>query len=143
MADIDVTQEIHAAPIDVWRVVRQFSRAGEWHPGLRAFESTGDAVGALNTLGLPQGGAIVERLASVDEGGWTLTFELTESPFPIEFCNVTVSVSAAGRDRCVVGKRARFEPNAGVPAEGLSGAFREAFERQLASLKSLCEAGEA
>lgn len=139
MAEVDVTREIHAAPIDVWRIVGEFSRAGEWLAGLESFESTGDNPGAVNTLHLGDDRRIVERLVSRDDGGWTLTYEITDSPFPVELLNATLSVSAVGRDRCIVGWRARFEPRAGVPEEQLSGAFRDAFEAGLTNLARLCQ----
>lgn len=76
-----------SAPIeDVWSLVRDFNGLADWHPAIS--ESTLDRggpleVGAVRRLTLGDGGVVVERLLSLDDGDHRYTYAFVDNPFGV------------------------------------------------------------
>jgi hypothetical protein len=87
---------VPASAAEVWRVVRDFDGLPGWHPAIAASELTSGTaaeVGALRRLTLADGGVVVERLVTLDDGDRSYTYEILESPFAVRRYVSTVRVA--------------------------------------------------
>ena len=77
-----------SAPVEeVWALIRDFNGMPAWHPGIEQSSldsgASGTEVGALRRLTLGGGGVVVERLLTIDELGYSFTYQILESPFAV------------------------------------------------------------
>jgi uncharacterized protein YndB with AHSA1/START domain len=88
-----------AAPAEqVWQAVRDFNGLPTWHPAIERSEIEGggvaDAVGCVRHLTLAGGGAVRERLMSLDDTERSYTYDFVESPFPVRSYRATIRVAS-------------------------------------------------
>lgn len=79
---------IIAAPVDrVWGLIRDFDALPAWHPLIAASEieyaSPGDRVGAVRRFRLHDGGVLREQLLSLDDAGYSFTYNILMSPMAV------------------------------------------------------------
>jgi len=68
----------------VWDAVRRFGRLDVWFPSMAECRIEGEGIGAIRYLTLDGGlGNITDRLVAIDGDEHRLTYERTESPFPV------------------------------------------------------------
>lgn len=88
---------VPAPAADVWQLVRDFNGLPGWHPGIAASELTSGTaaeVGAMRRLTLSDGGTVVERLVTLDDGNRHYTYEILESPFAVRRYISTIRVAS-------------------------------------------------
>ena len=108
-----------------WRVIGDFGAACQYLAMVVDCTVVGAGVGALRTLTSADGSTIIERLETLDEASYRLSYALlTDTPF--RDCLTTVTVQDLTGGRCEVTWAATFDAD-GLPAseaqEMLEGAF--------------------
>lgn len=87
---------IAAPPRRVWEIVRRFDGMADWHPGIAKASMDGDrdpsAVGATRTQVLADGNVVRARLAALDEGARSITYEIVDGHFPVDNYRSTIRV---------------------------------------------------
>lgn len=88
---------VHAPADEVWALVRDFDGLPAWHPAIKASEieeGTNLVVGAVRKLTLDGGGAVRERLVTLDDADRSYTYEFTDAgPFPVRSYRSTIRVA--------------------------------------------------
>ena len=78
---------VSASADEVWPLVRDFNGMPAWHPGIEKSSldsgASGTEVGSVRRLTLGGGGVVVERLLTLDDLGYTFTYQILESPFAV------------------------------------------------------------
>jgi hypothetical protein len=78
---------VSASADEVWALVRDFNGMPAWHPGIEKSSldsvASGTEVGSVRRLTLGGGGVVVERLLTLDDLGYTFTYQILESPFAV------------------------------------------------------------
>jgi len=83
------TKQTIAKKMDVpadkaWDAIKQFGRLDVWFPSMAECTIEGEGIGSLRHLTLEGGlGDITDRLVAIDEESHRVTYERTESPFPV------------------------------------------------------------
>lgn len=103
------TSVVLPAPVDrVWSVVRDFDALPTWHPAITAstlVEGTQGQVGAVRRLETgDDGGAVLERLAGLDDEARRLTYTILESPFAVRRYVATIRVAPVTGSRSETGE---------------------------------------
>lgn len=136
MANISVSREIGASAEAVWETVSDFNSLPSYVPGIVESAVEGAGVGAIRNITLGDGAKLVERLESQDDGARTLSYAITDSPFPIESYVGTMKVRDLGGGRCQFEWSATFEPK-GAPEEELKKNMVAVFESACEGLRKL------
>lgn len=105
MAELTHSVSIDRSPDDVWKVVADFGAISDWFPGMTSSQLEGDD----RIMELDGGIRLVERRISSDDDTRTLTYELVESPLPVESYRASMTVEAEGDGSKVVWHQV-FEP---------------------------------
>ncbi|MBO0829491.1 MAG: SRPBCC family protein [Streptosporangiales bacterium] len=88
---------VPASADEVWAVVRDFDGLPSWHPAIAGSEieqGTNLVVGAVRRLALDGGGAVGERLMTLDDVDRSYTYEFTDpGPFPVRTYRSTIRVA--------------------------------------------------
>src|SRR5664279_3707323 len=93
-----------------WDAIKRFGRLDVWFPTMAECKIDGEGVGAIRFLTLDGGlGNITDRLVGLDEAGYRLTYERTESPFPVSSYVGNVEVFASFDSLAVVVWTVDFE----------------------------------
>ncbi|MGO8871633.1 MAG: SRPBCC family protein [Acidimicrobiales bacterium] len=79
-----ITKKMDVPADKAWDAIRQFGRLDVWFPSMAECRIEGDGIGAFRYLTLDGGlGNITDRLVAIDDDEHRLTYERTESPFPV------------------------------------------------------------
>ncbi len=79
-----ITKKMDLLADKAWDAIRQFGRLDVWFPSMAECRIEGEGIGAFRHLTLDGGlGNITDRLVAMDEDSHRLTYERTESPFPV------------------------------------------------------------
>ena len=79
-----ITKKMDVPADQAWDAIRQFGRLDVWFPSMAECKIEGEGIGAVRYLTLDGGlGNITDRLVALDDEGHRLTYERTESPFPV------------------------------------------------------------
>ena len=119
--------EVKAAPADVWNLVKRFDGLVNWHPafsGSPLVKGRNDQVGAVRALTLKDGPTFTEELIALNEQGMAYTYDIVESPLPIDHYQASLTVKGNGVGGSTVtwiGTFKRKNPRDNVP-EGESDA---------------------
>jgi hypothetical protein len=89
--DSSVIMTSSMSPDALWKKVGDFCGIGDWHPAVEKCVLNSD--GKERTLSLKGGGAVVERLESVDDANHTYTYTIRSGPLPVTNYRSTISVS--------------------------------------------------
>ena len=92
--EVSHSAQVTEAPGPVWRKIGEFCAIQEWHPAVSKCEETEEGGATYRTLTLGDGGTIRERL--VDKTDTSYTYEIIESPLPVQNYQSTFGVSAEG-----------------------------------------------
>ncbi len=141
--------EIKAGPADVWNVVKRFDGLVNWHPafsGSPLVKGKDGQVGAVRALTLKDGPTFTEELIAFNEQGMTYTYNIVESPLPIDHyqASLTVKVNGAGGSTVTwIGTFKRKNPRDNVPeAESDAGTMKlisGAYQAGLQTVKKMLE----
>ena len=79
-----ITRKMNVPADQAWDAIKQFGRLDVWFPSMAECKIEGEGIGAIRYLTLDGGlGNITDRLVALDDEGHRLTYERTESPFPV------------------------------------------------------------
>ncbi len=79
-----ITKKMEVPADQAWSAIRSFGRLDVWFPSMAECRIDGEAIGAIRYLTLDGGlGSITDHLIALDESQRRLTYERTESPFPV------------------------------------------------------------
>jgi mxaD protein len=135
--------EVNAKSGDVWKLVKRFDGLTDWHPAFSAsplVKGKDGQLGAVRALTLRDGPTFTEELIALNESGMAYTYDIVESPLPIDEyqSSLTVKPNGAGGSTVTwIGTFKRKNPRDNVPeAESdagtmklISGAYRAGLER--------------
>jgi hypothetical protein len=93
---IDVHQSgmAKAAPDTLWQTIGDFCAIKDWHPAVKGCEISEEGGDTYRMLTLADGGKIKEKL--VEKGATNYTYEIVESPLPVQNYRSTFGVMADG-----------------------------------------------
>ncbi len=140
MARVYVSSVIGAPASKVWERVRDFNALPRWHPRIRdsrieeALPS--DKVGCIRNFTLQNGDRIRERLLGLSDYDMFCTYEILESPMPLEDYVATLRLTPVTEgDRCFIEWSAEF--SAAPDDEGglVEGIGRDVFQGGFDALK--------
>jgi polyketide cyclase/dehydrase/lipid transport protein len=141
--------EINAAPAEVWNLVKRFDGLVNWHPafsGSPLVKGKDGQLGAVRALTLKDGPTFTEELIAFNEQGMTYTYEIVESPLPIDHyqASLTVKANAAGGSTVTwIGTFKRKNPRDNVPeAESDAGTMKlisGAYQAGLQTVKKMLQ----
>jgi Polyketide cyclase / dehydrase and lipid transport len=92
--EVSHSAQVSGALDAVWRKVGEFCAIQEWHPAVSRCEQTEEGGTTYRTLTLADGGTIRERLIEKTDSSYT--YEIIESPLPVQNYRSTFGVSADG-----------------------------------------------
>jgi hypothetical protein len=143
------TIEINAPPAKVWAMVKPFDGLKNWHPAFASsvlLSGQNGAVGAVRALTIKDGPTFTEELLALNEKSMAFTYNVIESPLPIDRYLSTMTVKPDGRGGSIVtwiGQFSRKNPRDNPPeAEsdaGAVGLITGAYQAGLQNLKKLME----
>lgn len=88
---------VPASADEVWAAIRDYDGMPSWHPGItgsKIVEGTNMVVGAIRELTLAGGGAVKERLVTLDDVDRSYTYEFTDpGPFAVRSYRATIRVT--------------------------------------------------
>jgi mxaD protein len=87
--------EINAKPAEVWNIVKNFDGLVNWHPafsGSPLVKGKNGQVGAVRALTLKDGPTFTEELLAYNESAMAFTYNVVESPLPIDHYQSSMSV---------------------------------------------------
>jgi hypothetical protein len=98
-----ITKKMNVPADRAWDAIRQFGRLDVWFPSMADCRIEGNGVGAVRHLTLDGGlGEITDHLLAVADDERRLTYERTESPFPVASYVGNVEVFASFDSLAVV-----------------------------------------
>ncbi|WP_328389241.1 SRPBCC family protein [Streptomyces sp. NBC_00400] len=129
MPETRASAVIPADATAVWRLVRDFNGLPAWQPGVtHSALRDGDApdrVGSVRTLTLLRGEKVSESLVALDDHTRSLTYDIVESPYPVQSYRSTLRViPLTSTGESVVDWTLTFDCAPAV-AEELTGAFKD------------------
>jgi Polyketide cyclase / dehydrase and lipid transport len=92
--EVSHSAKVAGTPDAVWQKIGAFCAIQDWHPAVSKCEQTEEGGETYRTLTLGDGGTIRERL--IEQTDTSYTYEIIESPLPVQNYRATISVSAEG-----------------------------------------------
>jgi len=141
--------EINAKPADVWKFVKRFDGLKDWHPAFAKsdiIKGRDGHTGAVRALTVKDGPTFTEELLAINDASMTFTYDIIESPLPLDHYLSTMAVKPNGSGGSTVvwiGTFVRKNPRDNLP-EGESDAgvvkfITGAYAAGLESLKKIME----
>ncbi len=125
--EVSKSANIPAPPEAVWKTISEFCSIGQWHPAIDKCEPSKKDSKNIRTLTLKGGGTIVEEQTALSDKAMSYSYEILESPLPVEDYHSTIKVMKSGSGSKVtwMGRfKAKGAPNA--KAEEVIGGIYEA-----------------
>jgi len=131
---VEVSREavIDAAPGRVWQVMGAFCSISEWHPAIARCEELKVDGQPHRRLTTGDGGMFLEKLNELDNDAMSYSYDIIESPLPVQGYSSTISVADEG-GKAKVTWRSSFEPK-GASAEEAGKVVGGIYDAGLASL---------
>jgi hypothetical protein len=146
---VSETIEIKAEPSKVWSLVKRFDGLKDWHPafGESVIVSGRDGqLGAIRAVTVKDGPTFTEELLAFNEPAMAFTYNVIESPLPIDRYLSTMSVKSNGHGGSVViwiGQFSRKNPRSNPPEAENDAAvvafIAGAYQAGLQNLKKIME----
>jgi hypothetical protein len=131
-----ITKKMDVPADQAWDAIRQFGRLNVWFPSMAECRIEGDGIGAWRYLTLDGGlGAITDHLVALSEDGHRLTYERTESPFPVTSYIGNVEVFSSFDSLAVVVWTIDFESEPDV-SEFVAGILKDAIAAGLDGMET-------
>jgi hypothetical protein len=140
---------INAPPAKVWNLVKPFDSVPRWHPAFSSAEIVSGRdgkIGAVRALTFKDGPTFTEELLAVNEPSMAFTYNIVESPLPIDRYVSTMSVKPDGHGGSIVtwvGVFSRKNPRENLPDPdndaALIALITGAYQAGLQNLKKLME----
>jgi hypothetical protein len=81
-------------PGQLWKKIGGFCSIKDWHPAIAKCEKSKEGGATYRTLTTKDGGKIKEKLLKKTDSSYT--YEIVESPLPVQNYKATISVAADG-----------------------------------------------
>ena len=94
--EVSRSAKVEETPEAVWQKIGEFCAIQDWHPAVSTCEQTQEGGETYRTLTLGDGSTIRERL--IERTNSSYTYEIIESPLPVQSYRATLSVSAEGEE---------------------------------------------
>lgn len=124
-AEVTETATFNAGPKKVWKAAGPgFCGIGKFHPAIEKCELSNGK--KTRTLTLKGGGTIVENQLSWEPKSTTYSYEIAESPLPVENYKATFKVEKTGKKQSTVTWSATFDPKGASESDAektISGIF--------------------
>ena len=140
MARVYVSSVIGASADSVWERVRDFNGLPKWHPRIRdsriedALPS--DKVGCIRSFHLQNGELIREKLLGLSDYDLYCTYEILESPMPLEDYVATLRLTPiTDGDRCFIEWSAEFSCDPQNENDLVNGIADDVFQTGFDALK--------
>jgi hypothetical protein len=98
-AQVKVTRTISVPSEKAWRAISGIGGLDRWFSVVASCRVEGEGVGAIRTLGLADGGELVDVIADIDASRRRLRYVRTKHPFPVSKYVGEVEVHPAGEGR--------------------------------------------
>ncbi len=141
--------EINAKPAAVWKFVKRFDGLKDWHPAFAKsdiIKGKDGQLGAVRALTVKDGPTFTEELLAINDSSMALTYNIIESPLPLDHYLSTITVKPNGSGGSTVtwiGTFVRKNPRDNLPeAESDAGAVKfitGAYAGGLQNLKQVME----
>ncbi len=135
MALIRESIEIPVTPDEIWGLIGDPGRVGEWVPALSGSSATTDGRACTTA----EGAEILERVLEHSDEERFYTYAVVASPFPLRSYVSSLSVQPHGRGSRV-DWTADFEPDEPEQEDGLRTAFSQVYRGGLDALRERFEA---
>jgi mxaD protein len=142
--------EINAKPADVWKFVKRFDGLKDWHPAFAKSDiirGKDGELGAVRALTVKDGPTFTETLLAVNDASMAFTYDIIESPLPLDHYQSTMTVKAnasGGTTVTWIGTFVRKNPRENLPEgesdAGAVGFITGAYAGGLQNLKKVLEA---
>lgn len=135
MTKVAMSTAVPVSAKQVWDLIGNFNAMPQWHPAVKASEQTGEGVGSVRTMSLPDGSQIVEKLEAMDDGSRSLTYSIVNSPLPVANYTSTMTVhDKAGQAE--IEWSSDFDPKGASPEEAAK-AIQGVYAAGLENLKKM------
>jgi hypothetical protein len=127
--DVHKTGMTKGAAAEIWAKIGGFCSIADWHPAVQDCVESEENGQTFRTLTLPNGATIKERLVEKTDAGYT--YEIVESPLPVENYRSTFSVMDHG-DETMIDWRGTFEAKGASDAEAeevISGIYQAGLDQ--------------
>ena len=115
--DVSSSATVAGSPNEVWQKIGDFCSIQNWHPAVSNCVQSDEGGSTYRTLTTTDGGTIKEKL--VEKTDTSYTYDIIESPLPVENYRSTISVSPEG-DRTKVDWRSSFDAKGASDADAQS-----------------------
>jgi carbon monoxide dehydrogenase subunit G len=141
MSKVTISEKVAAPAAEVWELLGDFGGLARWcGPVLQSCTVEGSGVGAVRTVGLPDGNSIRERLEGLDSSRRTLSYSIVgKSPIPVRDYLATCRVVETGPSECRVDWEGHFEPD-GVSDEEAQRMVGSSYSGSIARVRKLLRA---
>jgi carbon monoxide dehydrogenase subunit G len=112
--EVASSAKVAGTPDAVWQKIGDFCAIQAWHPGVSKCEQTDEDGVTYRTLTTSDGATIREK--RVEQTDTSYTYEIVDSPLPVENYRSTISVAAEG-DQTRVDWRSNFDAKGKSDAE--------------------------
>jgi hypothetical protein len=112
--EVHQTATVKGAPDALWQKIGEFCAIQTWHPAAKKCEISEEGGVTFRTLTLPDGGLIKEKL--LEQTPTSYSYEIVESPLPVQNYKSTFSVMAHG-DSAMVDWVSTFDAKGMADAE--------------------------
>lgn len=94
---VDKSITIKAEPAKVWALVKDFGNMQKWHPSVTSTKLEKKGEETFRTLTLKDGGTVVEKLRSADDGDMKIRYEIVSSQLPLTDFNAFIVVTKGAK----------------------------------------------
>ncbi len=136
MSKVNTSTKLPVAADLVWQTIGSFSNIAQWHPGIEKSEETTQDGATIRTLSLAGGGAVVEKLETLNDKERSCTYSIVSSPMPLSNYEATLKVRADGPMSCTVEWSSEFDAE-GASENDAAAAVRQAYEAGFENLKRM------
>lgn len=118
-AEVSRTVTIPAPADVVWTTIGDFCGIAKWHPVVAKCEASEQGGSTLRKLTTKDGAILLEKLTALDRGKRTYSYEILESPLPVEGYSSTLKVDNLGSTSKVTWSSS-FKPKGASEAEAMA-----------------------
>ena len=104
--EVESTATMPGKPAQLWKKIGSFCSIKDWHPMIAKCEKSKEGGATYRTLTTKDGGKIKEKLLKKNDSSYS--YEIVESPLPVQNYKATISVAADG-DQTKVDWKSTFE----------------------------------
>jgi Polyketide cyclase / dehydrase and lipid transport len=92
--EVESAATVPGKPGQLWKKIGSFCSIKDWHPAIAKCEKNKEGGATYRTLTTKDGGKIKEKLLKKTDSSYT--YEIVESPLPVQNYKATISVAADG-----------------------------------------------